>query len=152
MFGQCRFSARRKKPGQDNQAESEKRQVADPSSSTAMTRGDITTATVTPSARAILSACMSARSVMRCVALLLLLCGVAAFADDFLDAALKRLSTLRTFAFGGIGYASETSKGGNRFQIRSFLSAAGGTDRVLRNYMRPVARKENPTRFQASRS
>jgi hypothetical protein len=37
MFGPCRFSARRKKPGQDNQAESEKRQVADPSSSTAMT-------------------------------------------------------------------------------------------------------------------
>jgi hypothetical protein len=41
----------------------------------------------------------------------LLLSGPAILADDRLDAALKRLASVETFAFGGVGYAGKTSKG-----------------------------------------
>jgi hypothetical protein len=48
---------------------------------------------------------------------LLLLCGVAAPAEDSVDAAVSRLSTVERFAFGGTGYAGVTSKGELDFKV-----------------------------------
>jgi hypothetical protein len=49
---------------------------------------------------------------MKCgIALILLSCGLVAFAEDTVDAAVKRLSTVERFAFGGVGYAGVISKG-----------------------------------------
>ena len=53
----------------------------------------------------------------RCVTVLLLLCGVTTLAEEPPDAALKRLSTVGIFAFGGVGYAGVTSKGEIDFKI-----------------------------------
>ena len=53
----------------------------------------------------------------RCLAMLMLFCGVAALADDSLDAAVKRLSTVETFAFGGVGYLGVPSKGEIDFKV-----------------------------------
>jgi len=47
----------------------------------------------------------------RWVAAFLLLYGVAGRADQHLDAVVKRLASVSTFAFGGVGYAGATSKG-----------------------------------------
>jgi hypothetical protein len=47
----------------------------------------------------------------RRVAVFLLLYGVAVRADERLDAAVKRLASVSTFAFGGVGFAGVTSKG-----------------------------------------
>jgi hypothetical protein len=101
---------------------------------------------------------MFGRSVKRCVALLLLTCGFAAFADSLLDAALKRLSTVGTFAFGGIGYAGETSKGEIDFKVvlsypqpvalTAFekLYATGGPQG--KSYALSGIKKLNPSRFK----
>lgn len=40
-----------------------------------------------------------------------MLLAVSARADEQLDASVKRLSTVQTFAFGGVGYAGVISKG-----------------------------------------
>jgi hypothetical protein len=40
-----------------------------------------------------------------------------ALADDTADAAVNRLSTVKQFAFGGIGWAGETSKGETDFKL-----------------------------------
>jgi hypothetical protein len=97
-------------------------------------------------------------SVKRCVAVLLLLCGVAAFADDSLDAALKRLSTVGQFAFGGVGDAGVTSKGEIDFKVvlsqpqpvalTAFekLYATGGPQ--AKSYALSGIKKLNPSRFK----
>jgi hypothetical protein len=38
-------------------------------------------------------------------------------ADDTVDAAVNRLSTVERFAFGGVGYAGVTSKGETDFKL-----------------------------------
>ena len=48
---------------------------------------------------------------MRFVALFLLLYGVAGRADDHLDVVVKRLNSVGTFAFGGVGFTGVISKG-----------------------------------------
>jgi len=50
-------------------------------------------------------------------AILMLLCGVAVRADDSVASALKRLSTVEKFAFGGVGFAGVTSKGEIDFKL-----------------------------------
>jgi hypothetical protein len=57
------------------------------------------------------------RSSKWCLAILLLLCGIAAPADDPVESAVKRLSNVDRFAFGGVGYAGETSKGEIDFKL-----------------------------------
>jgi hypothetical protein len=52
-----------------------------------------------------------------CVAIPLLLCGIGALAGDSIDSALKRLSNVEIFAFGGVGYAGMTSKGEIDFKL-----------------------------------
>jgi hypothetical protein len=54
---------------------------------------------------------MSRHTITRWVGIFLLLYGVAVGADEHLDAAVKRLASVTTFAFGGVGYAGVTSKG-----------------------------------------
>ncbi len=51
--------------------------------------------------------------------LILLLLGSVSpvLADDAVDAAVSRLSTVRQFAFGGVGYAGVTSKGETDFNL-----------------------------------
>jgi hypothetical protein len=44
-------------------------------------------------------------------------------ADDIVDAAVNRLSTVERFAFGGVGYAGVTSKGENDFKFVLALPA-----------------------------
>lgn len=53
----------------------------------------------------------------RLVAVLMLLCGIAVLADEQLDVAMKRLNTVKTFAFGGVGIAGMTSKGETDFKV-----------------------------------
>ena len=53
----------------------------------------------------------------RLVAVFLLLYGVAARADELLDAVVKRLASVNTFAFGPVGYAGVTSKGETDFKF-----------------------------------
>jgi hypothetical protein len=53
----------------------------------------------------------------RWVAVLMLLCGIAVLADEQLDVAMKRLNTVKTFAFGGVGIAGMTSKGETDFKV-----------------------------------
>jgi len=48
---------------------------------------------------------------------LLLFCGIVALADDRVDAAVNRLSSVQRFAFGGVGYAGVTSKGEIDFKL-----------------------------------
>ena len=50
--------------------------------------------------------------------LLFVLCSIRVFAaDDVLDAAVKRLSTVDRFAFGHVGYAGVISKGETDFKL-----------------------------------
>jgi hypothetical protein len=49
--------------------------------------------------------------------LLLLFCISPVLADDTVDAAVNRLSTVEQFAFGGVGYAGATSKGETDFKF-----------------------------------
>jgi hypothetical protein len=49
--------------------------------------------------------------------ILMLLCSVAVRADDSVASAIKRLSTVERFAFGGVGYAGVTSKGEIDFKM-----------------------------------
>ena len=50
-------------------------------------------------------------------AMVLLLCHVGGRAGESFDAAVKRLATVGTFAFGGVGYAGKTSQGEIDFRI-----------------------------------
>ena len=54
---------------------------------------------------------LNLRSAKWRIAILLMLCGVTAIAADSVDAAVKRLSSVDRFAFGGVGYAGVISKG-----------------------------------------
>jgi hypothetical protein len=58
------------------------------------------------------------RITLKCFAwITLLLCSISLFADRPLDEAMKRLSNVEVFAFGGIGRAGQTSKGEIDFRI-----------------------------------
>ena len=59
----------------------------------------------------------SSSALKSCVAILLLLCGGTVLAGQSLDSAVKRLSTVGIFAFGGVGYGGVTSKGEIDFTI-----------------------------------
>jgi hypothetical protein len=48
---------------------------------------------------------------------ILMLCGFAVRADDSVVSAVKRLSAVEKFAFGGVGYAGVTSKGEIDFKL-----------------------------------
>jgi hypothetical protein len=52
-----------------------------------------------------------------CIALFLILFAVTVSAEEPLEAAVKRLSAVGTFAFGGVGYAGATSKGEIDFKL-----------------------------------
>jgi hypothetical protein len=52
------------------------------------------------------------------LSILLVLCSVPlVLADDSVDAAVNRLSTVERFAFGGVGFAGVTSKGETDFKF-----------------------------------
>jgi len=95
-------------------------------------------------------------AVKHCVAVLLLLGAAVAYADD--DDAMKRLSTVGIFEFGGVGYAGATSKGEIDFKLilaqpqtvalAAFerLYAAGNPQG--RSYALSGIKKLNPRRFK----
>jgi len=96
--------------------------------------------------------------VKRFVVVLLLFCGVSAFADDSLDAALKRLSTVGQFAFGGVGYVGVTSKGEIDFKVvlsqpqsaalTAFEKLYATGDPQGKSYALSGIKKLNPSRFK----
>ena len=58
------------------------------------------------------------RSIQWLFIFLVLLCGVSpVLADDTVDAAVNRLSTVERFAFGGVGFAGVISKGETDFRL-----------------------------------
>jgi len=56
-------------------------------------------------------------AVKRYAMIVLLLCALPALAESPLDDAEKRLSEVKVFAFGGIGFAGQTSKGEIDFRL-----------------------------------
>ena len=60
----------------------------------------------------------------RWVAVFLLLCGVVVRADEKLDAAVKRLASVSTFAFGPVGYVGVISNGEIDFKFVRSQSAS----------------------------
>ena len=57
------------------------------------------------------------RSATWSLILLVLFCASRVLADDTVEAAVNRLSTVEQFAFGGVGYAGVTSKGETDFKF-----------------------------------
>ena len=92
------------------------------------------------------------------VAILVFFCGVAACADDSVASAVKRLSTVETFAFGGVGYAGVTSKGEIDFKFilsQPQLTALSAFEKLYatanpqgKSYALSGIKKLNPKRFK----
>jgi hypothetical protein len=93
-----------------------------------------------------------------CVAVLLLLCGIASAGDDSIDSAVKRLSSVEIFAFGGIGYGGVTSKGEIDFKLvlaqpptvalTAFEKLYATGNPQGKSYALTGIRKLNPSRFR----
>jgi len=93
-----------------------------------------------------------------CVAILLLLCGIASFGDDSVDSAVKRLSNVEIFAFGGVGYGGVTSKGEIDFKLvlaqpppvalTAFEKLYATSNPQGKSYALSGIRQLNPSRFK----
>jgi hypothetical protein len=94
----------------------------------------------------------------RLVALFLLFCGTAASADKHIEAAVKRLGSVGTFAFGGVGYAGVTSKGEIDFKfvlsqpppvaLAAFEKLYADANPQGKSYALSGMKKLNPNRFK----
>ena len=97
------------------------------------------------------------RTVWRFVAVSLLLCTVAAVAEDASTAAAKRLTVVKIFAFGAVGDAGKISPGENDFEIvlsQSRTAALAEFEKLYltgnpqgRSYALSGIKKLNPSRF-----
>jgi hypothetical protein len=97
-------------------------------------------------------------AVKRCVTALLILGAVVTYASDPPDDALKHLSTIGIFAFGGVGYAGATSKGEIDFKLilaQPPMAALAAFEKLYatgnpqgKSYALSGIKKLNPSRFK----
>jgi hypothetical protein len=98
------------------------------------------------------------RVLARWIAVILLLCGVSARADEHVDAAVRRLASVGIFAFGGVGYAGGTSKGEIVFKLvfsqpppvalAAFEKLYANGNPQGKSYALSGIKKLNPNRFK----
>ena len=92
------------------------------------------------------------------LAALMLLSSTATLADDSVSSAIKRLSTVERFAFGGVGYAGVISKGEVDFKfilaqpqstaLDAFETLYRTGNPQSKSYAPAGIKKLNPTRFK----